>query len=123
MGLVVTEANAMGTPAIGYDVPGLRDSIRHGETGITIREKTPAAMAQQAILLLRDTDCPYKYGRNALEFSRQFSLDNTANSYEKILNIQSGTNADVIMGSMSESSICTSERSSKSLSFKITLYQ
>jgi glycosyltransferase involved in cell wall biosynthesis len=39
-GLVVTEANAMGTPAIGYDdVPGLRDSIRHGETGITIMEK------------------------------------------------------------------------------------
>jgi glycosyltransferase involved in cell wall biosynthesis len=35
-GRVVIEANAMGTPAIGYDVPGLRDSIRHGETGITI---------------------------------------------------------------------------------------
>jgi hypothetical protein len=25
---------------IGYDVPGLRDSIRHGETGITIMKKT-----------------------------------------------------------------------------------
>ena len=55
-GQIVTEANAMGTPAIGYDVPGLRDSIRHGETGITIMEKTPAAMAQQAISLLRDSD-------------------------------------------------------------------
>src|SRR3712207_382769 len=41
-GQVVTEANAMGTPAIGYHVLGLRDSIRHGETGITIIEKTPA---------------------------------------------------------------------------------
>jgi glycosyltransferase involved in cell wall biosynthesis len=40
-GLIVTEANAMGTLAIGYNVPGLRDSIRHGETGITIIEKTP----------------------------------------------------------------------------------
>src|SRR5919107_3651321 len=53
-GLVVTEANAMGTPAIGYDVPGLRDSIRHGETGITIKGGSPEAMAQQAISLLRD---------------------------------------------------------------------
>ena len=44
-GLIVTEANAMGTPAIGYDVHGLRDSIRHGETGIIVKEKTPAAMA------------------------------------------------------------------------------
>src|SRR3712207_6222469 len=39
-GLIVTEANAMGTPAIGYDVPGLRDSILHGETGITVDRKS-----------------------------------------------------------------------------------
>jgi glycosyltransferase involved in cell wall biosynthesis len=52
-GLIVTEANAMGTPAIGYDVHGLRDSIRDGETGIIIKERSPAAMAQQTILLLR----------------------------------------------------------------------
>ena len=30
-GLVVTEANAAGTPAAGYDVPGLRDSIKPGQ--------------------------------------------------------------------------------------------
>ena len=28
-GLVVVEANAVGTPAVGYDVQGIRDSIRH----------------------------------------------------------------------------------------------
>ena len=95
-GLIVTEANAMGTPAIGYDVPGLRDSIRHGETGITIMEKTPAAMAQQAISLLRDSDRLSKYSRNALEFSRQFSWDNTVNLFEKVLNSQSETNADLV---------------------------
>jgi glycosyltransferase involved in cell wall biosynthesis len=87
-GLIVTEANAMGTPAIGYDVHGLRDSIRNGETGITIKEKTPAAMAQQAISLLRDSIRLSNYTKNALEFSRQFSWDNTANLYENILNIQ-----------------------------------
>jgi glycosyltransferase involved in cell wall biosynthesis len=96
-GLVVTEANAMGTPAIGYDVPGLRDSIRHGETGITIMEKTPAAMAQQAISLLRDSDRLSKYSRNALEFSRQFSWDNTADLCEKVLNSQSETDADPVI--------------------------
>jgi glycosyltransferase involved in cell wall biosynthesis len=95
-GLVVTEANAMGTPAIGYDVPGLRDSIRHGETGINVMEKSPAAMAQQAISLLRDSDRLSNYSKNALEFSRQFSWDNTVNLFEKVLNSQSGTNADPI---------------------------
>ena len=93
-GLIVTEANAMGTPAIGYDIHGLRDSIRNGGTGITIREKTPAAMAQQAVSLLRDSDRLYNYSKNALEFSRQFSWDNTTNLYENILNIQNETNPD-----------------------------
>jgi hypothetical protein len=29
----VIEANALGTPAVAYDVPGLRDAIQHGRTG------------------------------------------------------------------------------------------
>jgi glycosyltransferase involved in cell wall biosynthesis len=33
-GIVVTEAAARGTPSIGYDVPGVRDSIRDGLTGV-----------------------------------------------------------------------------------------
>jgi glycosyltransferase involved in cell wall biosynthesis len=32
-GLTVLEANAMGTPALAYDVPGLRDSVRDNVTG------------------------------------------------------------------------------------------
>jgi glycosyltransferase involved in cell wall biosynthesis len=43
LGLIVTEANAMGTPTIGYNVHGLRDSIRRDETGITISERSPGA--------------------------------------------------------------------------------
>jgi glycosyltransferase involved in cell wall biosynthesis len=93
-GLIVTEANAMGTPAIGYDIPGLRDSIVHGETGITLVEKTPAAMAKQAISLLRDSDRLFKYSRKALEFSREFRWDNTVSIFEEVLNNQSGTNTN-----------------------------
>ena len=33
-GLVVMESKGMGTPAIAYNVPGLRDSVRDGKTGI-----------------------------------------------------------------------------------------
>jgi glycosyltransferase involved in cell wall biosynthesis len=32
-GLVVTEAAARGTPTVGFDVPGLRDSVVDGQTG------------------------------------------------------------------------------------------
>ena len=96
-GLIVTEANAMGTAAIGYDVHGLRDSIRHDETGISVKERSPEAMAQQAILLLRDPERLSRYSKNALEFSKQFSWDKTANLFEKVLNNQIEANSDKIM--------------------------
>jgi glycosyltransferase involved in cell wall biosynthesis len=90
-GLVVTEANARGTPAIGYDVHGLRDSIKHRETGIIIKEKSPQAMAQQAISLLRDSDHLSSYSKNALEYSKRFSWEKTANSFDELINYQSET--------------------------------
>ena len=96
-GLVVIEANAMGTPAIGYDVHGLRDSIKHGETGITIKERSPEAMAQQAISLLRDSERLSKYSISALEFSKQFSWDKTVNLFQKALNTQMDTKEDAVV--------------------------
>jgi glycosyltransferase involved in cell wall biosynthesis len=96
-GLVVTEANAMGTPAIGYDVHGLRDSIRDGETGITIKEKSPEAMAKEAISLLRDSARLSKYSRIALEFSKQFSWDEAVNSFQKVLNNKMEAKADAML--------------------------
>jgi hypothetical protein len=55
-------------------------------------------MAHQAILLLRDLNRLSTYSANALEFSKQFSWDKTANSFDKVLNNQYKTNADVIPG-------------------------
>lgn len=49
-GLVVTEAAALGTPTIAYDVPGLRDSTRAAR-GVVI-PPTPAAMARWLVELL-----------------------------------------------------------------------
>jgi glycosyltransferase involved in cell wall biosynthesis len=36
-GLVVAEAAIRGTPAVAFDVPGLRDSVVHGQTGMLVR--------------------------------------------------------------------------------------
>jgi len=46
-GLVVSEAAAVGTPAIAYDVPGLRDSVRAGG-GVLVPER-PAALADALV--------------------------------------------------------------------------
>lgn len=51
-GLVVTEAAALGTPAAGYDVPGLRDSL--GASGGVIAPAQPKALAEVVIRLFRE---------------------------------------------------------------------
>jgi glycosyltransferase involved in cell wall biosynthesis len=84
-GLVVTESNGVGTPAIGYNVPGLKDSIRDGETGILVKENSPHNLANSAISLLRDRDLLTKFSSNALAFSKQFNWENSANVFAKII--------------------------------------
>ncbi|MFD7706632.1 glycosyltransferase family 4 protein [Streptomyces sp. NPDC059785] len=44
-GLVVMEAAARGTPAIAFDVPGLRDSVADGRTGILAHGESSFAAA------------------------------------------------------------------------------
>ena len=76
-GLVVTEANAMGTPAVAYDVPGLRDSVRDGETGALVHED-PAALADAAIDLLTRRETYERVRKNALAWGASQSWDSTA---------------------------------------------
>ncbi len=51
-GLVVLEAAAVGTPAVVYNVNGLKDVVKNGRTGIVIKENVPREMAREAIKLL-----------------------------------------------------------------------
>jgi glycosyltransferase involved in cell wall biosynthesis len=84
-GLAITESNAVGTPAIAYNIPGLRDSVRDGETGILVEKNSPSSLAQASISLLKDEELLRKYSTNALAFSKHFSWDNTANEFDKII--------------------------------------
>jgi len=77
-GLVVTEANALGTPAVVYNVPGLRDSVRNGETGIVCSQNTPQALAEAVVGLLRNKQEYERLRRQAWEWSREFSWEKTA---------------------------------------------
>lgn len=83
-GLVVTESNAMGTPVIAYDVHGLRDSVKDGETGILV-PNSPVSMAEAAISLLNDTSRLKRLSENALEDSRSYSWDKTADEFDRVI--------------------------------------
>jgi glycosyltransferase involved in cell wall biosynthesis len=75
-GLVVTEANACGTPAVVYDVPGLRDSVRHEETGLVVKPNVDA-LAEGMIRISSDRDEYARLMRGARSWSRAFSYDST----------------------------------------------
>ena len=60
-GIVVTEAALRGTPAVGFDVPGLRDSVEHGQTGLLARTEAEFASAWAALAL--DPAAPRRHGR------------------------------------------------------------
>jgi len=75
-GLVVTESNAMGTPAIAYNVHGLRDSVIDGQTGILTKVNSPFGLAQSAIEILKNSRLLHKLSLSSLEHSRQFSWAN-----------------------------------------------
>ncbi|HEX7158326.1 MAG TPA: glycosyltransferase family 4 protein [Edaphobacter sp.] len=73
-GLVVTEANACGTPAIVYDVPGLRDSVRHLQTGLVVHQ-TPAALADGMLQLTHDPGLYRRLREQAQGWSKTFTYE------------------------------------------------
>ena len=58
-GLVPVEANASGTPVIGYGSGGILDTQISGETGILFRSQTPEAL-QAALLEAKDWQWSYR---------------------------------------------------------------
>lgn len=83
-GLVVTEANAMGTPAVGYNVHGLRDSIRDGETGL-LCDGDPESMADKSVGFFENKVLRERLSRSALEWAGEFDWDRSAVETLKIL--------------------------------------
>ena len=75
-GLNVIEANAMGTPAAVYPVPGLIESTLHEQTGLVAASESPEALADTLIKILR-TPAPYEsYRLKAWERAKTFHWDN-----------------------------------------------
>lgn len=77
-GLTVIEANACGTPVVASDSDGLRDSVRHGETGLLVPHGDPEALADALQRLLEDSSLRTELAGRALPWARGFDWDSTA---------------------------------------------
>jgi glycosyltransferase involved in cell wall biosynthesis len=68
-GIVVAEAAVRSTPAIGFSVPGLRDSVVHAQTGLLVRTEGEFASAWASLAI--DDRTRHAMGRAARERAMQ----------------------------------------------------
>lgn len=84
-GLTVIESNATGTPVVATDAPGLRDSVRHGETGFLAETRSVEGFARHIGELLSDDDLATRMSRQALAWSKHFDWDTAATEMAEAL--------------------------------------
>lgn len=83
-GLIVTEANSQGTPAVAYNVSGLNDSVHHDETG-KLSPQNPRAMASVIIQLLKNKHEYDMLRSAAYNNSKQFTFTASYNDFSAIM--------------------------------------
>jgi glycosyltransferase involved in cell wall biosynthesis len=90
-GLTITESAACGTPAVAYDVDGLRDSIRNNETGLLVIDGNVKALAQAILRVLQDEVLRVTLGTNALRWATELSWDKVAKDFIAFLELNNNT--------------------------------
>jgi glycosyltransferase involved in cell wall biosynthesis len=79
-GLTVLEAAACGVPTVAHDVPGLRDAVLNGRTGVLVPYGDVAALTRVTVELLRDPERRRRLGCAARQWAERFSWDGVADA-------------------------------------------
>jgi len=76
-GLVNIEANACGTPVVASNVPGLRDSVNIGRSGLLYEYGNLKDLADKVIYLLKDRERYNGFVKSSIEWASTFRWKNT----------------------------------------------
>ncbi len=92
-GLTVIEANLCGLPVVASDRPGLKDSVRHEETGSLVPYGDENAFAREALILLNDPALWQRRSEAAVRWARSFSwercVEESLQLFEKVAGVSS----------------------------------
>lgn len=91
-GITVVEAGACGTPSLASDSPGLRDSVRDGETGFLVPHGDAEALAARMLELAAAPALVERLGAAARAFAEAHTWERCAEATERHL-------GDIIEGS------------------------
>lgn len=72
-GLTNIEANSQGTPVVGFDVPGVRDSVKDGQTGLLANNGDFKDIERKIEDLFRNSTKYSNLSKNAYLWSSQFN--------------------------------------------------
>jgi glycosyltransferase involved in cell wall biosynthesis len=85
-GITNLEAAACGTAVIASDSPGIRESVRHGETGYLVRHGDVEALAGQMQRLAADRALVERLGAQGRTFAQTFTWERAASETARHLN-------------------------------------
>lgn len=81
-GIANIEAAAAGTPTVGYDVPGVAESVKQGESGILVPDGDLTALERATRDILGS---PVSWTRACRQWAERFSWEKAAHSWESHL--------------------------------------
>ncbi|MDE2797000.1 MAG: glycosyltransferase family 4 protein [Gemmatimonadota bacterium] len=83
-GITSIEASACGTPTVASDSPGLRETVRHGETGLLVPHGDVDALAA-ALGRALEPAARDRMGRAARTMAERYTWDGVADAFEDLL--------------------------------------
>lgn len=78
-GLTILEAGIVGTPAVVYNVEGLRDVVKNGINGLLVNTNINS-MAEKVKNLFFNKELYEKLQQGAINYAKKLNWDNTANA-------------------------------------------
>lgn len=84
-GLTNLEAAASGTPVVASDSPGIRESVREGETGFLVRHGDVAAFTDRLARIAASPSLVSELGARARAFAETFTWERAARATESHL--------------------------------------
>ena len=84
-GITNLEAAACATPVVASNSPGIRESVRHGETGFLVLHGDAPAMGAAMDRLAASRELVEQLGQNARRFAESFTWERAADETERHL--------------------------------------
>jgi phosphatidylinositol alpha-1,6-mannosyltransferase len=84
-GIVLLEAQASGKPVVAFDVGGVKEATRNGETGLLVKRGSTSELADALLKLLGDASLRERMGINGRRFvTENFTWDICAQKMLKV---------------------------------------